>query len=393
MGDWIPNYIRKNIDYKAHEVLTAKEFNALLNLLVTQGDYNSAWLDYLQTKGIPDAVAELSVEQIKEALTEAVADELAALAGSVVNKTSAHLNTPVFSFLNLSYQADIAEFRSLLEHYELQGDFCIATNLIGLSAAYPSLITLQSMEVAGHELVPVGVDGSSFDRLSTDEVVEIVQRAQQYIKQNLTDSNVFVYPGGTTVAEVQQGVSQVYKYAVNIASLESNVDSDALRFDNLRIRLPIVHITRTHNIETAAVKTIIDDALANNKYCIISVDTSSTTYDENAVRAVIEYIKAHAGITYAPISAAMNLCETTINNLLRDAFAQLKDVFAQLEEVFDTIAQEGIARGEWEEQMRREYQAFKEAFKEDLTVGVLQNCYVDYKDETGETQQEKYLHW
>jgi uncharacterized protein YqgV (UPF0045/DUF77 family) len=382
MGDWIPNYIRKNIDYKAHEILTAKEFNALLNLLITQGDYNSAWLDYLQTKGIPDAVAELSVEQIKEALTEAVAEELAALAGSVVNKTSAHLNTPVFSFLNLSYQADMAEFRSLLEHYELQGDFCIATNLVGLSAAYPSLLTLQSMEVAGHEMVPVGTDGSSFDRLSTDEVVEVVQRAQQYIKQNLTDANVFVYPGGTTVADVQQGVSQVYKYAVNIASLESNVDSDALRFDNLRIRLPVVHITRTHNIETAAVKAIIDDALANNKYCIISVDTSSTTYDEDAVRAVIEYIKAHAGITYAPISAAMNLCETTINNLLRDVFAQLK-------EVFDTIAQEVIARGEWEEQMRREYQAFKE----DLTVGVLQNCYVDYKDEAGETQQEKYLHW
>jgi uncharacterized protein YqgV (UPF0045/DUF77 family) len=382
MGDWIPNYIRKNIDYKAHEILTAKEFNALLNLLITQGDYNSAWLDYLQTKGIPDAVAELSVEQIKEALTEAVAEELAALAGSVVNKTSAHLNTPVFSFLDLSYQADMAEFRSLLEHYELQGDFCIATNLVGLSAAYPSLLTLQSMEVAGHEMVPVGTDGSSFDRLSTDEVVEVVQRAQQYIKQNLTDANVFVYPGGTTVADVQQGVSQVYKYAVNIASLESNVDSDALRFDNLRIRLPVVHITRTHNIETAAVKAIIDDALANNKYCIISVDTSSTTYDEDAVRAVIEYIKAHAGITYAPISAAMNLCETTINNLLRDVFAQLK-------EVFDTIAQEVIARGEWEEQMRREYQAFKE----DLTVGVLQNCYVDYKDEAGETQQEKYLHW
>lgn len=382
MGDWIPNYIRKNIDYKAHEILTAKEFNALLNLLITQGDYNSAWLDYLQTKGIPDAVAELSVEQIKEALTEAVAEELAALAGSVVNKTSAHLNTPVFSFLNLSYQADMAEFRSLLEHYELQGDFCIATNLIGLSAAYPSLLTLQSMEIAGHELVPVGTDGSSFDRLSTEEVVEVVQRAQQYIKQNLTDANVFVYPGGTTVADVQQGVSQVYEYAVNIASLESNVDSDALRFDNLRIRLPVVHITRTHNIETAAVKAIIDDALANNKYCIISVDTSSTTYDEDAVRAVIEYIKAHAGITYAPVSAAMNLCETTINNLLRDVFAQLK-------EVFDTIAQEVIARGEWEEQMRREYQAFKE----DLTVGVLQNCYVDYKDEAGETQQEKYLHW
>ena len=382
MGDWIPNYIRKNIDYKAHEILTAKEFNALLNLLITQGDYNSAWLDYLQTKGIPDAVAELSVEQIKKALTEAVAEELAALAGSVVNKTSAHLNTPVFSFLDLSYQADMAEFRSLLEHYELQGDFCIATNLIGLSAAYPSLLTLQSMEVAGHELVPVGTDGSSFDRLSTEEVVEVVQRAQQYIKQNLTDANVFVYPGGTTVADVQQGVSQVYKYAVNIASLESNVDSDALRFDNLRIRLPVVHITRTHNIETAAVKAIIDDALANNKYCIISVDTSSTTYDEDAVRAVIEYIKTHAGITYAPISAAMNLCETTINNLLRDVFAQLK-------EVFDTIAQEVIARGEWEEQMQQEYQAFKE----DLTVGVLQNCYVDYKDEAGETQQEKYLHW
>lgn len=66
MAKWIPNYIRRDINYKAHEILTAKEFNALLNLLITQGDYNSSWLEYLQNEGIPQAIADLSGDQIEK---------------------------------------------------------------------------------------------------------------------------------------------------------------------------------------------------------------------------------------------------------------------------------------------------------------------------------------
>lgn len=379
MADWIPNYIRKNINYQAHEILTAKEFNALLNLLITQGDYNSAWLEYLQTEGIPDAIAQLSIDEIREALTQAVAEELAALAASVVNKTSAHLNTPVFSFVDLSMQTDMADFRTVLEAHNITGDFCVATNLIGQSAAYPSLLTLQAMEVAGHEIVSLGTDGASLDRLTASEVATVANNAKQYMQTYFANADVFVYPGGTESTDVQTGVSQVYTYAVNIAQDAAAIDSENIRFNNLRLQLPVVHITSTNNIETAAVKAIIDDVIANNKYCIITVDTSATAYSAEAIGAVIEYIQSHAGITYANLSHAVELCETTINN--------------QLRELFQRMVQEAAERVNWEQLMREEYEQFKTDFAHELKVDVLQNCYVDYEDEQGTLQEEKYLHW
>ena len=364
MTTWTPNYIRKDINYKAHEILTAKEFNAILNLLITQGDYNSAWLNYLQTEGIPDAVAALSIEEIKEALTTAVAEELAALAASVVNKTSAHLNTPVFSFMDLSIQTDMADFRSVLDAHNLTGDFCIATNLVGASTAYPSLLTLQAMELDGHEIVPVGTDGASLDQLTTAEVADVVNVARQYMQTNLTDAGVFVYPGGTQAITTQTGVSQVYTYAINTSNPAASVDSDNIRFNDLRLQLPVILITRTHGIEDSAIKNAIDDVIATNKYCIIAVDTSTTAYDSATISAVIEYIQTHADITCTNVSQALALCETTINN--------------QLREVFQKITQETADRVNLEQSIR---------------VDTLQNCYVDYKDEHGTIQAEKCLHW
>ena len=374
-NNWIPNYIRKNMDYQPHEVLTAKEFNAILNLLITQGDYNSSWLYYLQTEGIPDAVAELSIEEIQQAISVVVREELAALAASVVNKTSAHLNAPVFSFLNLSIQADMSEFRTLLESHNLVGDFCIATNLVGLSAAYPTLLTLQAMQVAGHKIVPVGVDGSSFETLTEEQVAAIVADAAQYMATNLSTTPVFVYPGGTSSADVQNGVTSAYTYAVNSALPAANVDSEAIRTGNTRLQLPIVFISSSHTIEDASIKAIIDDAIATNKHCIIAVDTSATGYSDAAVEAVITYLQAHAGIEYSSIEAAMEACETTINNQLRD--------------LFDKISAEITAR----QALKTELQAEINAKHDDITHDVLADCYIDNKDEHGVTQTDKYLHW
>ena len=39
--NWIPKFIHRVFDYKSHQTLSAKEMNAILNLLVAQGDYNS----------------------------------------------------------------------------------------------------------------------------------------------------------------------------------------------------------------------------------------------------------------------------------------------------------------------------------------------------------------
>ena len=373
MAKWIPNYIRRDINYKAHEILTAKEFNALLNLLITQGDYNSSWLEYLQNDGIPQAIADLSGDQIEKALTEAVAAELASLAASVVNKTAAHLNAPTFSFLNLSTQADMSDFRTVMEEYGICGNFCVATNLIGLSATYPSLLTLQSMRVAGHEILPVGTDGSSFDRLEVNEIEAIVANAKAYMQRNIADVDVFVYPGGSNSEGVQQGVSSAYTYAVNIASDDKVVDSDLIRFNNLRLQIPVIYLSANNTLASA--KVYIDAAIANNLFCIVAVDTSKTEYDENVLREVLEYLKTQSGIRYKTISTALSDCEETINNQLKD--------------LYDQVAAERVARVNWEEAMNKDVADFKKDIKEDT----LQNCYIDYKNEAGEVQEEKYLHW
>ena len=380
MAKWIPNYIRRDINYKAHEILTAKEFNALLNLLITQGDYNSSWLEYLQNEGIPQAIADLSGDQIEKALTEAVAAELASLAASVVNKTAAHLNAPTFSFLNLSTQADMSDFRTVMEEYGIRGNFCVATNLIGLSATYPSLLTVQSMRVAGHEILPVGTDGSSFDRLGVNEIEDIVANAKAYMQRNIADVDVFVYPGGSNSEDVQQGVSSAYTYAVNIASDDKVVDSDLIRFNNLRLQIPVIYLSANSTLASAQV--YIDAAIANNLFCIVAVDTSKTEYDENALREVLDYLKTQSGIRYKTISTALSDCEETINNQLKD--------------LYDQITAERVARVNWEEAMTKAYDIFKESINKDvkdIKEDTLQNCYIDYKNEAGEVQEEKYLHW
>ena len=384
MAKWIPNYIRRDINYKAHEILTAKEFNALLNLLITQGDYNSSWLEYLQNEGIPQAVADLSEAQIEKALTEAVAAELASLAASVVNKTAAHLNAPTFSFLNLSTQADMSDFRTVMEEYGIHGNFCVATNLIGLSATYPSLLTLQAMRVAGHEILPVGTDGSSFDNLEVNEIEDIVANAKAYMQRNIADVDVFVYPGGTNSENVQQGVSSAYTYAVNIASDDKVVDSDLIRFNNLRLQIPVIYLSANNTLASA--KAYIDTAIANNLLCIVAVDTSKTEYNESTLREVLDYLKTQAGIRYKTISTALSDCEKTINNQLKD--------------LYDQLASERVARVNWEEAMTEAYNIFKASinkdvadFKKDIKEDTLQNCYIDYKNEAGEVQEEKYLHW
>ena len=41
--NWIPKFIHRVFDYKAHQTLSAKEMNAILTVLVEGGDYKEKW--------------------------------------------------------------------------------------------------------------------------------------------------------------------------------------------------------------------------------------------------------------------------------------------------------------------------------------------------------------
>ena len=378
MVEWIPNYIRKNIQYRPHEVLTAKEFNALINLLITQGDYNSSWLEYLSTAGIPSAIADLNSDQIEKVLTEVVEAEVNALAASVVNKSSARLEQPVFAFLNLSMQADMAQFRTVVEQYEVPGSFCIATNLVGASAAYPTLITLQAMRAAGHDILPLGVDGSPYETASAEDIMVALERTKEYMNKNFVDTGVFVYPEGTTTNTVVDTVRQYYPFAINTAVAQSNIESDALYVEDTCVQLPVLRISATNTLNNADVKRIIDDAITTNKCCIIAADTSATDYSEEALTQVLEYIKSNAGVAFTTVSEAVSLCDNTINNLIRKLFTGLTA------EVVDRQNAINVLTAELEQATNR------------IEHTVLQDCYITQVPVTnaqGEVHNEKYLNW
>lgn len=381
MNNWIPNYIRKNIQYRPHEVLTAKEFNALLNLLITQGDYNSSWLEYLHKEGVPNAVADLNAEQISKAIEQAVAAEIDALTNAVANKSSARLDTPVFAFLNLSMQADMLEFRELVEGFDVPGSFCIATNFVGQSSAYPTLTTLQAMQVAGHDILPLGVDGSSYDTITEDEINTALTLTKEYMRNNFTDTDVFVYPGGTESPAVVNAVEAQYTYALNTALPNSSVESDDMFVNNVRTQIPVVLITNTVTLDNEEVKRIIDDTFTTHKCCIIAVDTSSTQYSASATAQVLEYITAHAGVTCTTVSEAVHMCSETINNLLWRAF--------------NDLATERNNRASSDAVLTKLVEDVRQHADSSM-LNTLQNCYIsseEVTDEYGNTHVEKYLNW
>ncbi len=361
-----PIYINKTLNYKSREILSAVEFNALLNLLIAQGDNNARWLQYLQTEGIPDAIADISVEQLQEALTEAVRAEIAALAASVVNKTSAALNNPLFSVLNLDYQASALSFKDFLDAHEIAGDFCVATALVGASAAYPTLAQLQALKIAGHGMNTVGNDGSSLESLSYDAAYDIMDRAEDYMAENFNAPGVFVYPGGIQNEDVINAAAASYKYAVNIQTSTEAVDSEAFYEEDYTATLPVLRIDATHTIDTVAVRAVIDEALAHNKYCILTVDTSSIDYSASALADVLTYIAAWDAAEFTTIGNAIAACIMTINNKIRALNKLLGNVSL-------------TANNAWTKAVQ--------------TNAKLSTCYVDNKNAAGTETDDLWLHW
>lgn len=92
MSSYSPEYIAELLNYSSGDIITADEFNILLNKLIHQGDHNSAWLDYLDRVGIPAAVAEIAAGDISEYIAEAVSEEIAQLTADSNLKTTGYID-------------------------------------------------------------------------------------------------------------------------------------------------------------------------------------------------------------------------------------------------------------------------------------------------------------
>ena len=368
--NWIPKFIHRVFDYKAHQTISAKEMNAILNLLVAQGDYNSEWLQYLTEEGIPDAIAKMSAEQIEKALTQAVAKELEALASSVVNKTSAHLNKPLFTFLDTSIQADMLQFRELLESKGVVGTLTANIAFTGASSAYPTVQQLQVAQLAGFDVLTCGNTASA---LTPDNAYEAASLSLKWAQDNeiIAGQHVFVYPEGNTTDAVETEVSRVFDYMINTKLEQGYIDSDEF----FPKRICVISLDDSHTVHSSDVQELITETLTHNYWCIFKVDSGAQNYSEILFSECVDFVLAQSGVEVVTVTQAIDQIETTINNLIDELFDLINNTDSGLNRRLNDVDEASKLRDK----------AIKET--------VLSNVYIDYKDESGEATDEKYIHW
>lgn len=307
---WIPKFIKKVFEYTSMEIVTPEEFNAVLNLVVAQGDYNSAWLDYLTTTGIPDALVNLNKDVIAQAITESVQEAIASMAAAVTNKTSAKLQQPTFVFIDESPTTSANAFRTLLASKGVVGCLSAYPGLIGTSGAYTSLADMQAAKVAGFDVVPHGWTTAPLEDAT---VATVLSNIKNYMTTNalLGADDVMMYPGGGATAVVELAVESLYGYGIK--AISGTFDSDA--FDHGAIKTILINTTNT--ALSTVVQDAIVDAVQHNNAVIFRVDSSAVSYSAAELTAVITQLSAMTGISITTISDLFKQAETTINNRLQ----------------------------------------------------------------------------
>ena len=314
---WIPNYIKREIKYNPRDILSAQEYNAILNLLISQGDYNSSWLEYLQNDALPEAIRDIGMDEIEEVLSTIVREEIDALAAAVVNKTSRQLNNPMFTLLNIGQTVSgIAALRTLLTAKSFKATYAIATNLVGTTSSYSTLGQLNTLKSEGNDIVAYSTDGAT---VTPSTVESVTQSAYSFMNINDFDKDVFVYPNGNSDTTVRDAVCARFDYAVNMISA-GLIDPDGLTAhapSSLVGNLKVVVCDSTTTL--ADLKEFVDDAVQYNEYLIMLIDTDSENYDAALLSDILDYTFSKSGIMYPnSIPAAMHEIHETIGNLLEE---------------------------------------------------------------------------
>lgn len=87
MSSFSPEYIADKMEYVSGDVITADDFNTIINKLVHQGNNSEEWLEYLDTIGIPAAIADITGEDIQEYIQQAVEEEIQQLTADSKSRT------------------------------------------------------------------------------------------------------------------------------------------------------------------------------------------------------------------------------------------------------------------------------------------------------------------
>lgn len=100
MSTYNPEYIDQLMNFSSGDIITADEYNTILNKLISQGDHNSEWLDYLDKIGIPAAIASISGEDIAEYISTQVSEQIEYLTEAAASRTTGFTDEKTVVIIN-----------------------------------------------------------------------------------------------------------------------------------------------------------------------------------------------------------------------------------------------------------------------------------------------------
>ena len=311
MKNWIPKFIRKNLAYRQQDIVSASDYNAVLNLLISQGDYNSEWLEWLTSEGLAEFFKDLNGEDIKQMIVQAAEEQIAALASASANKTSAHLNNPTFTIFDESATVSTRQLlKPVLDDYGVPGTVSCYSSLVGMGNPHMAVEDLQMLQANGYAVINHGTDKAAL----TDDVLEsVLSQSSSFMRVHnlITGEGVFAYNSNSTITEdTHTIVSKTYAHAIGKDIGVNDTDNYAPYW------LKIIPITEGVD----AVRKAVEDTLKHNYWCIFTLDSSEASFETDGIavlRAALELIKndANAKVITAPVAA--NLAANTINNTIK----------------------------------------------------------------------------
>lgn len=312
MKQWIPKLIRKNLAYKSQETVTAADYNAMFNLLITQGDYNSEWLEWLTHEGLAEFFKELNGEDIKQMVVQAAGEQLATLASAGANKTSAHLNNPTFTFFDESATKSTLELlKPVLDEYGVVCTASCYSSLVDAGNPYMDVVDLQALQAYGFAVVN---HGTTKENLTDSTVEAVLSESTAFMRRHglVTGDNVFAYnnveePVG---GKVFTTVSKQYTHAIGNTVGINDTDSYNPAW------LYVIPLTAEEHV----IRDAIETTLKHNCWCIFKLDSSAADFSETVVPVLKDVIETileddNARIVTAPVAASWSA--NTINNTIK----------------------------------------------------------------------------